>query len=116
MARVSGRNDDMLIIRGVNIFPSQIESVLMKIEGTMPHYQLIVDRQDSLDTLEIQVEVLPEFFVDEMRKMKAFHEHVSAKLFSVLGIHAKLTFVEPRTIERSMGKSKRVIDKRKLTS
>jgi len=112
MANVTGRDDDMLIIRGVNVFPSQIENVLMKIEGTMPHYQLVIERKGALDNLEILVEVLPEFFTDEMKKMKTFHEHVSAKLYSVLGIHPKLTFVEPKTLERSMGKSKRVIDKR----
>jgi phenylacetate-CoA ligase len=102
----------MLIIRGVNVFPSQIESVLMKIEGTMPHYQLIVDRKGALDTLEILVEVLPEFFTDEMKKMKVFQEHVTSKIFSVLGINAEITLVEPKTIECSVGKAKRVIDKR----
>ncbi len=115
MARVSGRNDDMLIIRGVNVFPSQIESVLMEIEGTMPHYQLVVERRGTLDTLEILVEVLPQFFTDEMKKMKSFQEHIAGKIFSVLGIHAKITLVEPKTIERSLGKAKRVIDKRNNT-
>lgn len=115
MARVSGRDDDMLIIRGVNVFPSQIESVLMEIEGTMPHYQLVIERRGTLDTLEILVEVLPEFFTDEMKKMKSFQEHIEGKIFSVLGIHAKITLVEPKTIERSLGKAKRVIDKRNIT-
>jgi phenylacetate-CoA ligase len=112
--RITGRNDDMLIIRGVNVFPSQIESVLMEIKGTEPHYQLVVDRKGSLDSLEVLVEVSPEMFVDEMKKMKAFQEYVTQRLHSVLGIGAKVTLVEPRTIERSTGKAKRVIDKRKL--
>ena len=112
MARVSGRNDDMLIIRGVNVFPSQIEEVLMKIKGTEPHYQLIVDRKGALDTLEVKVEVSPDMFTDEMKKMKSFQEHIAARIHSVLGIGVKVTLVEPKTIERSMGKAKRVIDKR----
>ncbi len=111
--RITGRNDDMLIIRGVNVFPSQIETVLMEIKGTAPHYQLIVDRKGSLDSLEVLVEVSPEMFVDEMKKMKAFQEYVAQRLHSVLGIGAKVTLVEPKTIERSLGKAKRVIDKRK---
>lgn len=114
MARVTGRNDDMLIIRGVNVFPTQIESVLMEIKGTEPHYQLIVDRKGSLDTLEVQVEVSPEMFMDEMKKMKAFQEYVTHRIHSVLGIGAKVTLVEPKTLERFTGKAKRVIDKRNL--
>lgn len=114
MTRVTGRNDDMLIIRGVNVFPTQIESVLMEIKGTEPHYQLIVDRKGSLDILEVQVEVSPEMFVDEMKKMKAFQEYVTHRLHSVLGIGAKVTLVEPKTLERYMGKAKRVIDRRNL--
>lgn len=114
MARVAGRDDDMLIIRGVNVFPSQIESVLLEIEGTAPHYQLIVDRKGMLDILEVMVEVSPRIFADEMKKMKAFEEHVAAQLHSVLGISAKVTLVEPKTLERSLGKAKRVIDKRDL--
>lgn len=112
--RITGRNDDMLIIRGVNVFPSQIESVLMEIKGTEPHYQLVVDRRGSLDTLEVLVEVSPEIFVDEMKKMKAFQEYVAHRIHSVLGIGAKVTLVEPKSIERSTGKARRVIDKRNL--
>ncbi len=112
MARVTGRNDDMLIIRGVNVFPSQIEEVLIDIEGTEPHYQLIVDRTGTLDTLEVKVEVAPSMFDDEMKVMKAFQEKVTAKIHSVLGIGARVTLVEPKSIERSTGKAKRVIDKR----
>ncbi len=114
MARVTGRTDDMLIIRGVNVFPTQIESVLMDIKGAEPHYQLIIDRKGTLDTLEALVEVSPEMFTDEMKKMKAFQEHVTARIHSVLGIGVKVTLVEPKTIERSTGKAKRVIDRREL--
>ncbi len=114
MARISGRNDDMLIIRGVNVFPTQIESVLMEIKGAEPHYQLIVDRKGSLDSLEIMVEVSPEMFMDEMKKMKAFQDYVARRIHSVLGIGAKVTLVEPKTLERFTGKAKRVIDRRDL--
>jgi len=115
MARVSGRNDDMLIIRGVNVFPSQIENVLMKIKGTEPQYQLIVDRKGALDTLEVRVEVSPDLFKDEMKEMNALQKHITSRIHSVLGIGVRVTLVEPKTIERSMGKAKRVIDKRNLT-
>jgi phenylacetate-CoA ligase len=114
MTRIAGRNDDMLIIRGVNVYPSQIEEVLMNIKGTEPHYQLIVDRKGALDTLEVRVEVSPEMFVDEMKRMKTFQEQITAKIHSVLGIGVKVTLVEPKTIERFVGKAKRVIDNRKV--
>jgi phenylacetate-CoA ligase len=113
MERVSGRTDDMLIIRGVNVFPSQIESVLMGIEGTEPHYLLVVDREDRLDQLEVQVEVRQEIFSDEVRRLEDFQEKIAHEITSSLGVHAKVKLVEPKTIERSMGKAKRVIDKRK---
>lgn len=114
MERVSGRNDDMLIIRGVNVFPSQIESVLLEIEGTEPHYQLIVERKGTLDTLEVKVECSPGMFMDEMKEMKKFQEFVSARLQSVLGLSAKVTLVEPKSLERFLGKAKRVVDKRNM--
>ena len=114
MERVSGRNDDMLIIRGVNVFPSQIESVLLEIEGTEPHYQLIVERKGTLDTLEVKVECSPGMFMDEMKEMKKFQEFVSARLQSVLGLAAKVTLVEPKSLERFLGKAKRVVDKRNM--
>jgi len=114
MARVTGRNDDMLIIRGVNVFPSQIEEVLMDIEGTEPHYQLIVDRKGALDTLEVKVEVSPSMFKDEMKRMKTFQESITVRIQTVLGIGVKVTLVEPKTLERYQGKAKRVIDKRKM--
>jgi len=114
MTRITGRNDDMLIIRGVNVYPSQIEEVLMNMKGTEPHYQLIVERRGALDTLEVQVEVSPDMFDDEMKRMKTFQEKIAAKIHSVLGIGVKVALVEPKTLERFMGKAKRVVDKRNV--
>jgi len=113
MERVSGRTDDMLIIRGVNVFPSQIESVLMAIEGTEPHYQIIVDKRGVLDELEIEVEVRQEIFSDEVRRLEDLQAKIQRAVDSNLGITAKVRLVKPRSIERSMGKAKRVIDKRR---
>lgn len=115
MERVSGRTDDMLIIRGVNVFPSQIESVLVAIEGTEPHYQIIVDKRGVLDELEIHVEVRPEVFSDEVRKLEDLQKQIVREIESTLGIAARVKLVEPKPIERSMGKAKRVIDKRQQT-
>ncbi|MDR2692439.1 MAG: phenylacetate--CoA ligase, partial [Dysgonamonadaceae bacterium] len=114
MSRILGRCDDMLIIRGVNVFPSQVESVICEIPELEPHYLLIVDRVNNLDTFEVQVEVKDEFFSDEMTKMLALKKHISHRLQSVLGISPDVKPVEPRSIERSQGKAKRVIDKRIL--
>jgi len=114
MSKVTGRTDDMLIIRGVNVFPSQIESVLLEIGETAPHYMLIVDRHDNLDSLEIQVEMTPGLFSDEVRKLEETESKIRKGIESTLGINAKIRLVEPKTIERSEGKAKRVIDKRKL--
>jgi len=112
ISRFTGRTDDMLIIRGVNVFPSQVEAALLEIDGTSPHYIMIVDRIDNLDVLEVQVEVEERFFGDEIRQLESFTKHVSSALKGALGIAAKVKLVEPHTIERSMGKAKRVIDKR----
>lgn len=114
MNKVSGRTDDMLIIRGVNVFPSQIESVLLEIGETAPHYQLIVDRIDNLDTLEVWVEMTQTMFSDEVKRIEDLERKIRKELDSTLGINAKVRLVEPKTIERSEGKAKRVIDKRKL--
>ncbi|MBE3580030.1 MAG: phenylacetate--CoA ligase [Thermoanaerobacteraceae bacterium] len=114
IARITGRTDDMLIIRGVNVFPSQVESVLLEIGGTEPHYQLIVDREGSLDTLEVQVEVSESLFSDEVRRLEDLEHRLRQELESTLGISVKVTLVEPKTIARSEGKAKRVIDRRKL--
>ena len=114
MERITGRTDDMLIIRGVNVFPSQIESVIMEIEGLEPHYIIIVDREGSLDTLEVQIEVNEKLFSDEIKALEAMEKRIAKDLKEMLGVTAKVTLVEPKTIERSMGKAKRVIDKRKI--
>jgi len=115
MQKVLGRSDDMLIIRGVNVFPSQIETVLLEMSETRPHYLLIVDRVDNLDQLEVWVEVEDQFFSDEIKKLEDLKRKIQHTIESTLGISAKVKLVEPKTIERSEGKSKRVIDKRKLT-
>lgn len=114
IARITGRTDDMLIIRGVNVFPSQVESVLLEIGGTEPHYQLIVEREGSLDTLEVQVEVSENLFSDEVRRLEDLEHRIHAELESVLGLSVKVTLVEPKTIARSEGKAQRVIDRRKF--
>ncbi len=115
MQKVLGRTDDMLIIRGVNVFPSQIETVLLEMSETKPHYLLIVDRVDNLDQLEVWVEVEGQFFSDEIKKLEDLKKKIQHNIESALGISAKVKLVEPKTIERSEGKSKRVIDKRKLS-
>ncbi len=113
ISKIKGRTDDMLIIRGINVFPSQIEHVLMGIKETEPHYQLIVSRRDnSLDEIEIQVEVTPEVFSDEIKELERLEAKIKSEMASVLSLSAKVRLVEPGTIERSMGKAKRVIDTR----
>ena len=114
MSKPSGRADDMLIIRGVNVFPSQIESVLMGITEASPFFMLVVDRVDNLDRLEIQVEMRPEYFSDEIRKLETLERKIRKEIESTLGIAATITLVEPKSIQRSEGKAVRVIDKRKL--
>lgn len=113
MHKVQGRTDDMLIIRGVNIFPSQIESVLLEIEGTEPHYMLVIYKEGSLDVLEVQVEVPKHLFTGDFRGLKKLEECIKERLHSVLGISVRLKLVEPKTLARSEGKAKRVIDLRK---
>lgn len=114
MQKVLGRSDDMVIIRGVNVFPSMVESVLLQIPGVEPHYLLVVDRQGTLDILEVQVEVSEEVFSDEVRKLEELGAHIRRELESALGVGVKVRLVETKSIERSEGKAKRVIDKRKL--
>lgn len=115
IARLMGRNDDMLIIRGINIFPSQVEDVLMRIEGVQPQYLLIVDRQGNLDTMEIKVEVTESLFSDEVRRLEELREKIRHQIKTMLNISVKVTLVEPHSIERPVGKAKRVQDLRKLT-
>jgi len=114
MQRVMGRSDDMLIIKGVNVFPVQIEKVLFEIEGTEPHYQIIVERENHSDKVTVMVEVNESIFFDEMKKQRQMVDHIKARLASELGIGVGVRLVEEKTLERSEGKSKRVIDKRKL--
>lgn len=114
MHRVTGRTDDMLIIRGVNVFPSQIEGVLVDIAGTTPNYQIIVNRVDNTDVLEILVEMNPALFSDEVRCIEDIENKIKANLSIVLGLHAKVRMVEAKSIARSDGKSKRVIDNRRI--
>jgi phenylacetate-CoA ligase len=115
ISKIKGRTDDMIVVRGINVFPSQIEHVLVGIEGTQPHYQLIVDRQaHKLDEVEVQVEVEQRFFSDEIKQLNVIREKIRKEIENVLSIGVKVTLVEPKTIERSMGKSKRIIDKRAL--
>lgn len=114
MEKVSGRTDDMLIIRGVNVFPSQIESVLMEMEDVSPHYQLVVDREGSLDTLTVRVEVDERVFSDEVKRLQDLERRISKNIKEYLGVSAKVKLVEPKAIARSEGKAIRVIDNRKL--
>ena len=114
MEKCLGRSDDMLIIRGVNVFPSQIESVLLEMGETEPHYRLIVDRENNLDVLEVQVEVGDQFFSDEIRKLEQLTNKIRKNIESTLGIGVKVKLVEPKTFERCEGKTTRVIDRRKL--
>ena len=112
MGRIRGRSDDMLIIRGVNVFPSQIESILLEAEGLSPHYQILVRREGLMDTLEVQVEVDEALFSDEIKDLQRFGAKVQRKIKDFLGVSAKISLVEPRTITRSEGKAKRVLDLR----
>jgi len=114
MGRILGRSDDMLIIRGVNVFPSQVESVILEMPEFEPHYLIVVDRVNNTDTFQVQVEVRPEFYSDEVNKLLALKKMITDRLQSVIGIQPDVKIVEPRSIERSMGKAKHVIDNRKL--
>lgn len=114
MEKCFGRSDDMLIIRGVNVFPSQIESVLLEMSETEPHYLLIVEREGTLDTLKLMVEVQEQFFSDEIKVLEALRRKITQKLQSTLGISVDVKLVEPKTIERTAGKARRVIDNRKI--
>ncbi len=114
MEKCMGRSDDMLIIRGVNVFPSQIESVLLDMSETEPHYLLKIEREGSLDILELLVEVQEQFFSDEIRELEALRKKITNNIQSTLGISVNVKLVEPKTIERTEGKAKRVIDNRKI--
>ena len=110
--RVGQRCDDMLIIRGINVFPSQVESVLLAVEGTLPHYQIILTREHGLDQMEVQVEVTPQLFTDTVSGLAAMQRKLAQAMERVLQVRVQITLVEPRTIQRSEGKAKRIIDRR----
>jgi phenylacetate-CoA ligase len=112
IARIGRRSDDMLIIRGVNVFPSQVESALLAIEGTLPHYQIILTRTQGLDQMEVQVEVTPQMFNDKIGALQGLQGRIQSALDHVLGIRIKVALVEAYSIQRSEGKAKRVIDRR----
>lgn len=112
MDKCMGRSDDMLIIRGVNVFPSQIESVLLEMEETSPHYQIVIDRERNLDIMEIRVELNEKFRTDSVRELEAIRRRIDHNIKSILGIGAAIKLVEPHSIERSEGKAKRIIDNR----
>jgi phenylacetate-CoA ligase len=112
MQRVTGRSDDMLIIRGVNVYPSQIEQVLLGIENVAPHYQVVLTKRGAMDYVEVHVEVAPEFAFDEVRELEGLQRKVKAEIESVLAVSIAVKLVEPKSIERSEGKAKRVIDMR----
>ncbi len=112
--RIWRRSDDMFIIRGVNVFPSQVETAFLAVEGTLPHYQIILTREKGLDEMEVQVEVSAEVFSDKIRALEELRKNLAVAVERVLGIRAKITLVGPRTLQRSEGKAKRVLDKRVL--
>jgi phenylacetate-CoA ligase len=112
MSRITGRTDDMLIIRGVNVFPSQIEEALLRVEGTTPHYMIEVERPATLDQLTVRVEVLPELLSDRMDRMQHLRDRIGKEILTVAGIRATVELVAPRTLERFTGKAKRVNDRR----
>jgi phenylacetate-CoA ligase len=104
----------MFIIRGVNVFPSQVETALMNVEGTVPHYLIVLTREQGLDKMEVRVEVTPELFSDKVGAMESLAKKIGHSIFNITGIHVQVTLVEPRSIPRSEGKAKRVLDQRKM--
>jgi phenylacetate-CoA ligase len=112
MEKISGRTDDMLIVRGINVFPSQIETVLLQVKGVLPHYQIVVDRRHALDDLEIWIEISDEVFTDDFQRLEALERDLQSELQNALGISARVKLVEPKSIQRSEGKAKRIIDRR----
>lgn len=114
MEKCAGRSDDMLIIRGVNLFPSQIESVLLEMDETTPNYLLVVDRVDNPDTLELHVEVEDRFYNDKIGELQSVGKKIKNQIESAIGLSINIKLVEPKSIARSEGKAKRVVDKRKM--
>ena len=114
MRRIGRRSDDMIILRGINVFPSQIEGALLAVEGTLPHYQIVLTREKGLDQMEVQVEVTPEVFSDQIGALEKLHDKLTHSLDHTLGLRVSVRLVKPQTIQRSEGKAKRVIDRRNL--
>jgi phenylacetate-CoA ligase len=114
MHRIGRRSDDRFIIRGINVFPSQVEAALLAVDGTLPHYQIILTRDKGLDEMEVQVEVTPEVFSDRIRTLEALQAKLSHALENTLGLRAKVHLAEPHSLQRSEGKARRVVDQRKL--
>jgi phenylacetate-CoA ligase len=112
--RLMGRNDDMLIVRGVNVFPQQVEEVLLRVEGVEPYYQIVVDRDGAMDTLEVEVEMAADLFSDEVKQILSLERKIEHELKLALGIQATVKLVNPKTIERSEGKAKRIVDRRSV--
>jgi phenylacetate-CoA ligase len=112
--RIGRRADDMFIIRGVNVYPSQIETALLKVEGALPHYQIVLTRDKGLDAMEVQVEVTPEVFTDTVGALEQVQSKLSKSIETTVGLRASVRLVQPRTIARSEGKAKRVIDQRSM--
>jgi phenylacetate-CoA ligase len=114
MVKVTGRTDDMIIFKGVNLYPSQIEEILFEFEGVTPHYQIVLSRDGALDTMEVLVEVNESIFFDEMKKQRNMVENIFDTIRSTLGVSPKVKLVEPRSLERFKGKAKRVVDEREI--
>jgi len=112
--RIGRRSDDMFIIRGVNVYPSQIETALLKVEGTLPHYQIILTREKGLDEVEVQVEVTKEIFGDTVGALEGVQRNIGHSIETLTGLRMKVRMVQPQTIQRSEGKARRVIDQRKM--
>jgi phenylacetate-CoA ligase len=112
MSRVIGRSDDMFIVRGVNVYPSQIEEALLKVEGTAPHYLIELDRPGTMDEVTVKVEMLPEHFSDRMRDMLHYRQSIDKAIHTITGIRVNVELVKPNTLERFAGKAVRVIDNR----
>jgi len=112
--RIGRRSDDMFIIRGVNVFPSQVEAALLRVEGTLPHYQIVLTRERDLDRMEVQVEVTEEVFGDKIGALESLQAELGHAMENVLGLRVQVSLVEPKTIARSEGKARRVIDNRNI--
>jgi phenylacetate-CoA ligase len=112
MGRVVGRTDDMMIIRGVNVFPSQVEEALLRVEGTAPHYLIELTRPEHLDVVTVKVEVLPANFSDKMSDMQELHARIEREIQAVTGVRMNVELVKPQTLERFVGKATRVVDNR----